>query len=90
MPWMTSESDASAVRAATSPTTTKSACPMTIVVLATMTDGSPSRSGAQGLTSHALTASPPTEAVGVVRLKASPAKRAPRSARKGTRSRRKA
>ena len=90
MPRMTSESEGKAACAASSPTTRKSACPMTIVVLATMTEGKPSVSGTQGRTSHALTASPPTEAVGVVRLNASPARRAARSEGKGTASRRKA
>src|SRR5574342_644347 len=70
MPRITPASEGRAARAATSPATTKSAWPMVMVVLAMMTDGRPSPSGAQGLTSQALTASPPIEAVGVVMLKA--------------------
>jgi hypothetical protein len=49
-----------------------------------ITEGRLSVSGVHGLTSHAFTASPPTEAVGVVRLKASPASRAARRGGKGT------
>src|SRR3989454_2175766 len=65
-------------------------CAIVIVVFATITEGTLASSGTRPRRSQALTASPPSAAVGVTRLKASPARRTPRRVRKATASRRNA
>ena len=60
---------------------------MVIVVLAITTLGRLSARGTYGRMNQAFTASPPTDAVGVVMLNASPASRAASSERNGTASR---
>src|SRR5437667_9532218 len=57
-----------------------------MVVLATTTAVNPSLYGTRGRSSHTLTASPPTDAVGVTVLTASPARRARQSVTNETRS----
>src|SRR2546428_337859 len=59
-------------------------CAIVIVVFATITEGTLASSGTRSRRSQALTASPPSAAVGVARLKASPASRTPRRVRKAT------
>ena len=78
--------DGDSVRSATArPAARKTACPTTTAVLSTITEASPSSSGSRSRTRYALRGSPPTEAVGVSRFADSPARRAPASARHGTR-----
>src|SRR3989442_992599 len=72
------------------PSSRKRPCAIVIVVFATITEGTLASSGTRPRRSHALTASPPSAAVGVARLKASPASRTPRRVRKATPSRRNA
>src|SRR6059036_54121 len=60
------------------PSSRKRPCAIVIVVFATITEGTLASSGTRPRRSHALTASPPSAAVGVARLKASPASRTPR------------
>src|SRR5207247_341771 len=72
------------------PSSRKRPCAIVIVVFATITEGTLASSGTRPRRSHALTASPPSAAGGVARLKASPASRTPRRVRKATPSRRNA
>src|SRR5205814_2626968 len=67
------ESCGSSAHAQGRPTTSRRPWAMVMVVLATITEGSASWRGTWCRISQALTASPPTDAVGVVRLNASPA-----------------
>src|SRR5437879_5694805 len=78
------------VQASAMPSSRKRPCAIVIVVFATITEGTLASSGTRPRRSHALTASPPSAAVGVARLKASPASRTPRRVRKATPSRRNA
>src|SRR5207247_2187695 len=70
--------------------TRKRPCAIVIVVFATITEGTLASSGTRPRRSQAFTASPPSAAVGVTRLKASPARRTSRRVRKATASRRNA
>src|SRR5437899_7349595 len=72
------------------PSSRKRPCAIVIVVFATITEGTLASSGTRPRRSQAFTASPPSAAVGVTRLKASPARRTPRRVRKATPSRRNA
>ena len=72
------------------PSKRKSPCPIMMVVLATTMEGMLSSSETVPRRSQALIASPPSAAVGVTRLNASPANRTHTSVRKGTESRRNA
>ena len=63
------------------PTKSSRTCETTPVVLSTTTEASPSRSGTSGRSRYAFTGSPPTEAVGVPRFTASPARRTARRRR---------
>src|SRR5436309_2491136 len=72
------------------PSTRKRPCAIVIVVFATITEGTLASSGTRPRRSEAFTASPPRAAVGVTRLKASPARRTSRRVRKATASRRNA
>src|SRR5712691_7248751 len=72
------------------PSSRKRPCAIVIVVFATITEGTLASSGTRPRRSQAFTASPPSAAVGVARLKASPARRTPRRVRKATPSRRNA
>src|SRR5256712_6830776 len=78
------------VQASAMPSSRKRPCAIVIVVFATITEGTLASSGTRPRRSHALTASPPSAAVGVARLKASPASRTRRRVRKATPSRRNA
>ena len=79
------------VRAASAtPSRRNRPCAIVIVVLATITDGTLSSSGERSRSSQALTTSPPSAAVGVTMLNASPASRVVSSTVNGTRSRRNA
>src|SRR5256886_6980629 len=78
------------VQASATPSSRKRPCAIGIVVFATITEGTLASSGIRPRRSHALTASPPSAAVGVTRLKASPARRTSRRVRKATPPRRNA
>src|SRR2546422_3192328 len=78
------------VQASAMPSSRKRPCAIVIVVFATITEGTLASSGTRPRRSQAFTASPPSAAVGVTRLKASPARRTPRRVRKATPSRRNA
>src|SRR5947207_2123534 len=66
------------------PSSKKRPCAIVIVVFATITEGTLVSSGTRPRRSQALTASPPSAAVGVATLNASPASRTQRGVRKAT------
>src|SRR5215467_3884260 len=66
----------SQTRPARRPTASRTAWDATTVVLSAMTDTTASRAGISGRSRKALIGSPPTDAVGVLTLTASPARRA--------------
>src|SRR3989475_2788875 len=72
------------------PSSRKRPCAIVIVVFATITEGTLASSGTGPGRDPAWTAPPPSAAVGVGRLKASPASRTTRRVRKATPSRRNA
>src|SRR5437879_8417228 len=72
------------------PSSKKRPCAIVIVVFATITEGTLVSSGTRPRRSQALTASPPSAAVGVATLNASPASRTQRRVRKATPPRRNA
>src|SRR5499425_804718 len=65
------------IAATARPAARRRACPMTMVVLSTTTEASPVSRPMRSRTRKALRGSPPTEAVGVARFTASPARREP-------------